>query len=104
MVICTGLVLLGSSIPGAALPEVTTALARATLVVMLVHIAVIDQIDGFEHRSFGELLVVLAASWGTGLFLVALPRASWLTGQRPRRTARAEISGRIPQPVKAFAE
>lgn len=103
-VICTGLVLLASAVPASAVPAVTTDLARASLVVMLVHLAVIDQIDGFAHRSVGELAVVLAAAWGVGLVLVGVPRAWWLTGQRERGSAAGEISRRIPQPASARAE
>ena len=104
LVICTGLVLLGSAIPGRAVPAVATGMARAAMVVMFVHIAVIDQIEGFAHRSVGELVVVLAASWGTGLVLVDVPRAWWLTGQREHRAASTKTSQRIPQGAAARAE
>jgi hypothetical protein len=108
VVLCTGLVLLGSAVPGSTLPRITTDLARASFVVMLVHLAVIDQVDAFAHRSVGELLVVLAASWGIGLELLGVPGTWWLTGQRDRRSAGpnepAKTSRRIPQPVSARAE
>jgi len=104
LVICTGLVLLGSAVPGAAVPAITSDLARATLVVMLVHLAVIDQIGAFSHRSVGELVVVLAAAWGIGLVLLGVPRAWWLTGQRPQEVPAPETSRRIPQPASAHAE
>ena len=103
LVICTGLVLLGSSVPGGTLPAITTDLARAAFVVMLVHLAVIDQVDGFAHRSVGELVVVAAAAWGIGLVLLGIPRTWWLTGQRTPATA-AKTPARIPQPASAHAD
>lgn len=107
LLICTGLVLVGTSIPARGLPAVTSDLARAALVVMFVHVAVITQAGGLAGRDPGEYVVVAAASWGIGLLLVALPRTSWLTGQRrSRRNAEnsGQISGRIPQPVPVRAE
>jgi len=104
LMICTGLVLLGSGVAAESLPAATTDLARAALVVMLVHLAMIDQAGGFTHPGLGELVLVVAASWGVGLVLVALPRAGWLTGQRGIRARPAEISQRIPQPAPAHAE
>jgi hypothetical protein len=65
---------------------------------------VIDQIEGFSHRSVAELVVVLAACWGIGLVLVDLPWAWWLTGQRARPAASTKTSQRIPQGAAARAE
>ncbi|RNL78254.1 acyltransferase family protein [Nocardioides marmorisolisilvae] len=104
LVICAGLVLLGSAVPGSSVPAITTDLARAALVVMLVHLAVIDQVGALAHRSVGELVVVLAAAWGIGLVLLGVPRTWWLTGQRERPAAPLKTSQRIPQPAPAHAE
>jgi acyltransferase len=104
VLICTGLVLVASALPGSAVPAITTDLARAGLVVMLVHLAVIDQIGGFSHRSVGELVVVAAAAWGIGLVLLGVPKAWWLTGQRTRAPQTPKTLRRFPQPASAYAE
>ncbi|MFL6154573.1 MAG: acyltransferase family protein [Marmoricola sp.] len=108
VLICTGVVLVATTIGSYAVPEVTSDLARAALVVMLVHVALIEQAGGLSDAGPGRYVVVSAASWGLGLVLITLRRTSWLTGQRPRPGQQPEIpsriSERIAQPVPAHAE
>lgn len=104
LTLCTGLTLVGTGLPDRRVPEVISDLARAALVVMLVHLAVIEESGGLGHPAPGQLVVVLAASWAVGLVLLALPRTGWLTGQRPAAPRTEEISRRIPQPVATYAE
>lgn len=94
LVVCASLVMVFDWVPDPALPAVIHDLARGSLVVMVVHVAVIDWISGLAAPSVRLLAVVAAASWGVALVLTSMNRTSWLTGAAPKQGPRSLDSSR----------
>lgn len=82
--ICSGMVLIGEGVRfSERAGRVVSLLARASLVVLFVHVPVLWLLGGLEEGRFGDFMIALAVSWALGLLLLRVPAAWPLTGSRP---------------------
>jgi acyltransferase len=85
--ISAGLILLAEELFGRSKwnGTVVTRAAQASLVVLFLHTAIIVTLGAWGVPKPVNFVATVALAWGTGLFLLRIPRAWMLTGVAPER-------------------